>query len=243
MSASASTSPVAGTPFYLPPEVMRDMEKSGTTRAWDVWSFGILACRVFAPQQANLFPVMTWNARQMAADGGLGLCARAWARSITDEQVRKLTLWCLQESASLQPTMRGVCLHLRGLLEVENIPSDVEEEKIATMTVTDEEAQWAVRHEDSTVGVQVKFENELKYKLRVSTMKGDGAEKTVKVLDYKERFRTVACDTGMDVSKGRVRAVCGDGVSVVGHGDDICEQLACDVHFPGYVQMDRVEWR
>lgn len=113
---------VAGTVFYQPPEVLLNMVRCRTTKAWDVWSYGILMCTVLAPADSNRFQVTMMNAQQLAKDRKIGQFAREWARRIEERRLRFLALWCLQDEAEMRPSMRVAYLHQQGLLAEDEMP-------------------------------------------------------------------------------------------------------------------------
>lgn len=110
----------AGTPFYLPPEVLNDMRHCRTSRAWDVWAYGLLICRVLG-QRGMEMKVNIWNVSEDARTGRLGREARNWAESITDLRQRALAIQCLQDDATKRPTMLHVNLFQNGELDVDGL--------------------------------------------------------------------------------------------------------------------------
>lgn len=110
----------AGTPFYLPPEALKDVQHCHTSRAWDVWAYGLLMCRVLARPEAAM-KLKMWNLSEDARTGRIGREARRWAESIVDSRQRALAIQCLQDDATKRPTMLHVNLFQNGELDVDGL--------------------------------------------------------------------------------------------------------------------------
>lgn len=104
----------AGTPLFLPPEVLCQSDVS-TSKSWDVWGYGLFVCAVLAPH--HTMQINVFRAEQMARSGELGKKAREWASHIPDERMRRLAIRCLHDHPSKRPSMLHIHLYQCGKLD------------------------------------------------------------------------------------------------------------------------------
>lgn len=104
----------AGTPLFLPPEVLCGSDVS-TSKSWDVWGYGLFVCAVLAPHHA--MQINVFRAEQMARSGELGKKAREWASHIPDERMRRLVIRCLHDHPTKRPSMLHIHLYQCGKLD------------------------------------------------------------------------------------------------------------------------------
>lgn len=95
-----------GTPLFMPPEALRNIYNSRTTKSWDVWSYGVLLCFVFAYEHRP--KLLTVEAHMYAVDGSWGERIQQWASLIGDDTSRLIAKECLHVEADRRPPMTNL---------------------------------------------------------------------------------------------------------------------------------------
>lgn len=110
-----TTTKAQGTPLYLPPEILKDMDSCKTRKSWDVWAYGLFICSVLSPHHS--MKINVFDASHLARSGDLGKMARQWARTITDPRMRDLAERCLLDNPDKRPSILQIHLYQCGVLE------------------------------------------------------------------------------------------------------------------------------
>lgn len=115
----------AGTMIYMAPEVLHNV-RCRTSRAWDVWSFGIVMCELYntAGQEAYV----------CNQHSDIHVAAVTWADGINDDYLHSLARWCLRAESNERPTMKVVSLYLDGVLTINDIPAIGNTSRSASMS-------------------------------------------------------------------------------------------------------------
>lgn len=127
MNQSRTLTNIRGTKGYVAPEWFRNTH---ITVKVDVYSFGVVLLEIISCRKSIMDlefgdgenPILTDWAWDCFLDGSLDALVENDVEALSDRKMLErfvmVGLWCIQEDASLRPTMRKACQMLEGIIEV-----------------------------------------------------------------------------------------------------------------------------
>ncbi|KAL8545055.1 hypothetical protein ACS0TY_005309 [Phlomoides rotata] len=127
MNQSKTMTNIRGTKGYVAPEWFRNTQ---ITAKVDVYSFGVVLLEIITCRKSledfnfedGENPILTDWVWDCFCEGRVDSLVRMDEESLSDgkmvERFVKVGIWCIQEDASLRPTMRKACQMLEGIVEV-----------------------------------------------------------------------------------------------------------------------------